>query len=77
MRAWRRFDRSDAMHDTLEEIRRAGRLALKPVSSSPSVADTGEIDPPNQSPAADRDLEDAPDSNHHSMNSHSATETNP
>ena len=33
MRAWRRFERSDAMHDTLEEIRRAGRLSLMPVSS--------------------------------------------
>ena len=77
MRAWRRFERSDAMHDTLEEIRRAGRLALKPVSSSPPVADAGEKDPPSQSPFAHYDLPDAPRSNHDSMNSHTATETNP
>src|SRR5258707_9443874 len=59
MRAWRRFERSDAMHDTLEEIRRAGRLALKPVSSPAPVIETNgksESDPPNQSPVARPDL---------------------
>jgi CHAD domain-containing protein len=80
MRAWRRFERSDAMHDTLEEIRRAGRLALKPVSSPASISEKtekSESDPPNHPPVADSDLEDAPDSNHNAMNSQSATETNP
>jgi CHAD domain-containing protein len=80
MRAWRRFERSEVMRDTLEEIRRAGRLALKPVSSPALVAEKtekSESDPPSQSPIAHPDLEDASDSNHDSMNSHSATETNP
>ncbi len=75
VRAWRRFERSDAMHDTLEEIRRAGRLALKPVSLSSPVADSDENDPPNQSPVARPELEDSSHSNHNSMNSHSATES--
>ncbi len=33
VKAWRRFERSEAMRDALEEIRRAGRLALRPVTS--------------------------------------------
>jgi CHAD domain-containing protein len=33
IKAWRRFERSDAMRDTLEEIRSAGKLALMPVTS--------------------------------------------
>ena len=76
MRAWRRFERSDAMHDTLEEIRRAGRLALKPVSlPAPAGENTenGESDPPDQSQVARDDNDDPPHSNHNS-NSHSATE---
>ena len=77
MRAWRQFERSDAMHDTLEEIRRAGRLALKPVSLSSPVADGGEKDPTIQTPVVRPDLEDPPRSNHNSMNSHSATESIP
>jgi CHAD domain-containing protein len=76
MRAWRRFERSDAMHDTLEEIRRAGRLALKPISlpaPASEKTENGESDPPDQSQVARDDNDDAPHSNHHS-NSHSATE---
>ncbi len=76
MRAWRRFERSDAMHDTLEEIRRAGRLALKPVSlPAPANENTenGESDPPNRPQVAQDDNDDAPHSNHDS-NSHSVTE---
>jgi CHAD domain-containing protein len=76
MRAWRRFERSDAMHDTLEEIRRAGRLALKPVSLPSPVSENtenGESNPPNQSQVTRDDDDDAPHSNHDS-NSHSATE---
>jgi len=55
-------------------------LALKPVSSPPPVSEKtekSEFGSPNQSPVGDPDLEDAPDSNRHSMHSHSATETNP
>jgi hypothetical protein len=80
MRAWRRFERSDAMHDTLEEIRRAGRLALKPVSSPAPVnekTERSESDPPNQSQGPRHTIAGAPHSNHDSMNSHSATETSP
>jgi hypothetical protein len=74
MRAWRRFERSDAMHDTLEEIRRAGRLALKPVSLPAAVSENtenGGSDSPNQSQVARDDDDDASHSNHDS-NSHSA-----
>jgi CHAD domain-containing protein len=65
MRAWRRFERSDAMQDTLEEIREAGKLSLMPVSSPAPDAETGESDPPSETQIAH--------SNHNS-NSHSATE---
>jgi hypothetical protein len=64
------------MHDTLEEIRRADRLAIKPVSlPAPAIENTenGESDPPDQSQVARDDNDDAPRSNHDS-NSHSATE---
>ena len=77
MRAWRRFERSDAMRDTLAEIRSAGRLSLMPVSSPAPVAEKSESDAPNQSQIARRETEDAPHSNHNSMNSQSATETSP
>ena len=77
MRAWRRFERSDAMHDTLEEIRRAGRLALKPVSSPAPEADAPESDPPDKSQIPRGEPEETPHSNHDSMNSQSATEATP
>jgi len=75
MRAWRRFERSEAMHDTLEEIRRAGRLALMPVSA-PNT-ETGESSPPNQSQIVGRGIADAPHSNHNSIDSNSAAESTP
>jgi CHAD domain-containing protein len=74
-RAWRRFERSDAMHDTLEEIRRSGRLALKPVSSPAPQADMSEADPPDHSEVINGESDDASPNNHHSIDSHSATET--
>ena len=77
MRAWRRFERSDAMRDTLAEIRRAGRLAVMPVSAPAPAADASESDLLNQSQIARREIEDAPQSNHNSINSQSATETIP
>jgi len=76
MRAWRRFERSDAMHDTLEEIRRAGRLALKPVSLPAAVnedTEKSQSDPANPSQVARDDDDNTPLSNHNS-NSHSVTE---
>lgn len=77
MRAWRRFERSDAMHDTLEEIRRAGKLSLKPVTSLAPIAENIESDPPNRSPIASDEIADPPSANHESIDSHSAAETNP
>ncbi len=76
-RAWRRLERSDAIRHTLVEIRRAGRLALMPVSSAAPAGDASRSDPPNQSQIARREIEDAPQSDHNSMNSQSATETSP
>jgi CHAD domain-containing protein len=70
MKAWRRFERSDAMRDTLEEMRQAGRLNLMAVTSS-AAADARESVPLDQS----RIETEHPPSNNNSMNSHSATET--
>src|SRR5208337_3235076 len=75
MRAWRRFERSDAMHDTLEEIRRAGRLAMTP-ASSPNT-ENSESSPPYQSQIVGREIADAPHSNHNSMDSRSVAEATP
>ncbi len=77
VRAWRRFERSDAIRDTLEEIRRAGRLALMPASAPAAAADASGSDLPTRSQIARRELEDPPQSNHNSMNSQSATEAIP
>jgi CHAD domain-containing protein len=74
MRAWRRFERSDAMHDTLEEIRRAGRLALKPVSSPAPIAEPRESALPGQAQIPRDEIEEAAHSTHDSTDSHSATE---
>jgi len=74
MRAWRRFERSEAMRDTLEEIRRAGRSALTPVISPAPASDARESDQPNQSQIARREIEDPPQSGHNLTNSQSATE---
>jgi CHAD domain-containing protein len=67
MKAWKRFERSDAMRDTLEEIRKAGRLSLMPVSAPAPLAETGESRPPGEAQVTH--------SNHNSINSHSATAT--
>jgi len=40
VKAWRRFERSETMRDTLQEIRSAGRLALRPVTSAESNPDS-------------------------------------
>jgi hypothetical protein len=69
MKAWKRFERSDAMRDTLEEIRQAGRLAPIPVSSPVPDSEKNESDSPNGSQIAH--------SNHNSMDPHLATESIP
>jgi hypothetical protein len=77
MRAWRRFERSDAMHDTIEEIRRAGKLSLKPVTSPAPVAENSETELLNRAPIAGDEIADEPSSNHESIDAHSVAETNP
>jgi CHAD domain-containing protein len=77
MRAWRRFERSDAMPDTLEEIRRTARLALKPVSAVAPAAYARASDRPNRPQVERGEVADAPQSNDNSIDSHTSTETNP
>lgn len=69
MKAWKRFERSEAMRDTLEEIRQAGRLAPIPVSSPVPDTENNESDSPNGAQIAH--------SNHNSIDSHLATESIP
>jgi CHAD domain-containing protein len=76
MRAWRRFERSDAMRDTLEEIRQAGR-SLMPVSSPVPDTEKYESDPPAPSQIARHVIDRTPHSNHESIGSHAVAETNP
>jgi len=67
MKAWRRFERSEVMRDTLEEIREAGKLSLMPVNAVvPDVA-ASESELPVRPQIAHAD--------HNSMNSHYATES--
>jgi CHAD domain-containing protein len=77
MRAWRRFERSDAMHDALEEIRRAGRLALKPVSSAARAADADPFDPQNYPDSERAEAADATQSDHDSTNLQPSAESHP
>ncbi len=76
MRAWRRFERSDAMRETLEEIRQAGR-SLMPVSSPVPDTEKSESDPPGPSQVARREIDGALHSNHEFIRSHATAETNP
>ena len=76
MKAWRRFERSDAMRDTLEEIRQAGR-SLTVVGSPAPNAEKGESDPPGASQVARHEFEHALQSNHELARSHPAAESNP
>jgi CHAD domain-containing protein len=76
-KAWRRFERSDAIRDALAEIRRAGRLAPAPVSSPAPVTEKSESDQPNRSQIAHRETEDPPHSGHILTNSQPTTQTLP
>ncbi|HYL59276.1 MAG TPA: CHAD domain-containing protein [Candidatus Acidoferrales bacterium] len=76
-RQWRRFERSEIVHETFDEIRRAGRLALMPASSSAIDAAT---DPRNgEAPSASQidDSEHASENAVGATNEHSATEMRP
>jgi CHAD domain-containing protein len=77
MKAWRRLQKSDAMRDTLDEIRRAGRLTPMPVTVPAPLTTTIESAPPAQSQIADPEVSDAPHFNQDSINSYSGTETTP
>jgi CHAD domain-containing protein len=76
MKAWRRFERSDAMRDTLEEIRQAGRLSSMPASSSVPNIETSEPHPSRTSQIARHEF-DQLHSNHELGRSLGAAETNP
>jgi CHAD domain-containing protein len=76
MRAWRRFERSDAMRETLEEIRQAGR-SLTPVSFPVPDPEKSESDPPAPSQITRHVIDRTPHSNHESISSHAVAETNP
>jgi CHAD domain-containing protein len=71
VKTWRRFERSEAMRETLEEIRRAGRLALMPVTSPDPNPDPGAT---HHSESAPDELDGDPDTEHNSTGSHSATD---
>ena len=71
VKAWRRFERSEAMRDALEEIRRAGRLALRPVTSPETNPDTGATHQPESAAHA---AEDNSHTEHISNGSYSATD---
>jgi CHAD domain-containing protein len=74
MRAWKKFERSDAMRDTLAEIRRAGKSSMMTVISPAPSETAGETN----SPETSRDDEEhAPVSDHDSTSSHSAAEATP
>ncbi len=71
VRAWRRFERSEAMREALEEIRRAGRLALRPVTSPESNPE-----PPatHRAESAPHQPDDDSHTGHTSNGSYSATD---
>ena len=73
MRAWRRFDRSEAMHDTVEELRQAGKLNVMPATPSAPPADTKGSDSADESHG---EIERAPLPDRDTNNSHSGTEAN-
>src|SRR6202158_294456 len=71
VKAWRRFERAEAMRDTLEEIRRGGRLALRPVTSPESNPDP----PATHHPESEGHEPDDDSRTEHSSNgSYSATD---
>lgn len=78
-RMWRRFERSDSISDTLDEIRQAGRLSLKPVITPAPVTEAGEseVGAPDQTHGPSRDIAAAPQPDHDTIDSHSATEATP
>ena len=75
MKLWRRFERSEAMRDTLDEIRRAGKWAtmpaLVPVASPEPQPD---LSPSHLSKSAPHRLNGGTETQHESDASHSATD---
>jgi CHAD domain-containing protein len=66
MRAWKKFERSDAIRDTLAEIRRAGKSSVMAAISPVVRADAN---PPGQPDDSHAESEPHPVSDHDSMDS--------
>jgi CHAD domain-containing protein len=71
IKAWRRFERSEAMRDTLDEIRRAGKLASMPTRSPDPNPDPAAAD---RSQSAPLQLNGDTHTERNSIGSHSATD---
>lgn len=74
IKSWRRFERSDTMRHALDEIRRAGKLALMPVTSPDPIQDPGAT---HDALSAPHEHNGDPETKHTSNGSHPATETTP
>ena len=76
-RQWRRFERSEILRETFEEIRRAGRLAVMPPSSA-RVNPTSDDRNGEAPPATEIDgTEQAPETAATATSAHSAAEMRP
>jgi len=72
VKAWRRFERSETMRDTLEEIRSAGRLALRPVTSTES--NPGSVAAHSEPPPHELNGDQEAERESHSIGSQSAAD---
>ncbi len=71
MKMWRRFERSETMHDTLEEIRHTSKLTVMPAPTPATSADRNP-DPGHRSQSAPHQLNGDTQTEHASTASHSA-----
>jgi triphosphatase len=71
MKMWRRFERSETMHDTLEEIRHASKSTLMPAPAPAASSDPG---PAHHSQSAPHQLNGDTQTEHALIASHSATD---
>jgi CHAD domain-containing protein len=75
IKAWRRFERSEAMRDTLDEIRRAGKLTtMTAVTPTTSLDPKPDPIPAHLSQSAPHELNGGTGTEHSSTTSHSATD---
>lgn len=75
MRAWRKFDRSEVMHDTVDELRQAAKLNVMAATPPAQPADARESVPADQ-PHGEIEQAPLPDPDQDPNNSHSGTEAN-